>query len=88
MTRLLLPTFVCTRLDSSSDSSVLLEQIGSKCVYVEREDCFFQMKINNHANDYEEKSWPAYKNLEEPSIQNNGVIPLLSTHGKNPKKLV
>ena len=68
---------------------MLLEQIGSKCVYLERERLFFsnEDKIIMQ-NDYEEKSWPAYKNLEEPSIQNNGVIPLLSTHGKNPKKLV
>ena len=46
MTPLLLSTFFCTRLDSSSDSSVFLEQIGSKCVYLEQERLFFfQMKI-------------------------------------------
>ena len=71
MTPLLLSTSVCTRLDSSSDSSVFLEQIGPRCVCLEQERFFFfsnEDKIITQ-NDYEEKRWSPYKNLEEPSIK-------------------
>ena len=75
MTPLLLSTFVCTRLDSSSDSSVFLEQIGSKCMSLEQERFFFsnEDKIITQ-NDYEEKRWSAYKNLEKPSFKKMGKI--------------
>ena len=39
-------------------------------------------------NDNKEKSLSAKKNLEEPSIQKFGIIPLLSAYWKNSEKPV